>query len=133
MAPIVTPLTKEKSEEKLEKLAQEVFLKSIEVLGGLKQLAEFRTLTWLASLARASFAVVLKEEYLKSDEYIAEFLGLTKNTVRNMLRADEEEAIKKVKNQEELKEENQTDLHTHIAGGIAKHAYKLIKKEKQEA
>ncbi|RKX57366.1 MAG: bacterio-opsin activator, partial [Thermodesulfobacteriota bacterium] len=71
-------------EQEIENLVNRVFFKSIELLGGLNKLAEFRTLTWLPSLARASFVVILKEEYMKSDEEIAYKVGLTKNTVRNI-------------------------------------------------
>ena len=64
-----------------EEKVQKVFLKAIELVGGLKQLCEYRSLTWLPALARAAFAVVLKEEYHKTDEEIAKELGITKVTL----------------------------------------------------
>ena len=118
------------SEAELEHLVNRVFFRSIDLLGGLSKLAEFRTLTWLPSLARAAFVVVLKEEYMKTDEEIAYKVGLTKNTVRNILRADPELALKKIKAMEELVSEEARDLKVHTAGGIAKLAYKEVKEGK---
>lgn len=115
------------SETEVEHLVNRVFFKAIELLGGLNKLAEFRTLTWLPSLARAAFVMVLKEEYMKTDEEIAYKVGLTKNTVRNILRADPELALQKIKAMEELVSEEARELKVHTAGGIAKLAYKEIK------
>jgi len=115
------------SETDIENLTTRVFFKGIDLLGGLSKLAEYRTLTWLPSLARASFAIVLREEYLKTEEEIAERVGLTKNTVRNILRADPEMALYKIKHMEELTKEEKKELKVHTAGGLAKLAYKLVK------
>ncbi|WP_038055548.1 bacterio-opsin activator [Thermodesulfobacterium hydrogeniphilum] len=114
-------------ETEIEHLVSRVFFKAIDLLGGLNKLAEFRTLTWLPSLARAAFVVVLKEEYMKTDDEIAQKVGLTKNTVRNILRADPELALQKIKAMEELVNEELRELKVHTAGGIAKLAYKEIK------
>ncbi len=119
------------SEQEVEHLVTRVFFKSIELLGGLNKLAEYRTLTWLPSLARAAFVVVLKEEYMKTDEEIAQKVGLTKNTVRNILRADPELALQKIKAIEEVLTEEARELKVHTAGGIAKLAYKEIKEGKE--
>ena len=116
----------------VEPLVTRVFLKAIDLLGGLHKLAEYRTLTWLPSLARASFTVVLREEYLKTEEEIAETVGLTKQTVRNILRADPELAMYKVQHIEELTQEEKKELRVHTAGGIAKLAYKLVKEGHEE-
>ncbi len=113
-------------------LVLRVFLKSIELLGGLKKLAEFRTLTWLPSIARACFCVVLKEEYYKTDEEIAELIGLTKQTLRNILRADPDLAMKKIENIKELVASEKEEIKVHTAGGLAKKAYKLIKEGQEE-
>lgn len=115
------------SDAEVEHLVTRVFFKAIELLGGLNKLTEYRTLTWLPSLARASYAVVLKEEYMKTDEEIAQKVGLTKNTVRNILRADPQLALQKIKALEELVHEEARELKVHTAGGIAKLAYKEIK------
>ncbi len=116
----------------VEPLVTRVFLKAIDLLGGLQKLAEYRTLTWLPSLARASFAVVLREEFLKTEEEIAETVGLTKQTVRNIMRADPELAMYKIKHLEELTQEEKKELKVHTAGGIAKLAYKLVKEGHEE-
>jgi probable regulatory domain-containing protein len=115
----------------LERLVERVFFKSLDLLGGLKRLTEFRTLTWLPSLARAAFAVVLREEYLKSEEEIAEYVGLTRMTVRTILRADTQAAMEKIAQAEES-EKARRELKVHVAGGVAKLAYRLVK-EGQES
>ncbi len=129
---MVTELMVKASEKELENLATRVFLKSLDLLGSLSKLVEYRTLTWLPSLARASFVVVLKEEYLKTEDEIAETVGLTKNTVRNILRADPQLGMYKIQHLDELTEEERKQLKVHTAGSIAKLAYKLVK-EGQEA
>ncbi|MDT7870923.1 MAG: bacterio-opsin activator [Thermocrinis sp.] len=116
----ITGVPKNETDADLEQLVTRVFFKAIDLLGGLSKLTEFRTLTWLPSLARAAYVVVLKEEYLRTEEEIAQKVGLTKNTVRSILRADPTLAIEKI--QEELKE-----MKVHTAGGIAKLAYKMVK------
>ncbi len=120
------------NEHDLEHLVSRVFFKSLDLLGGLHKLAEYRTLTWLPSLARASFVIVLREEYLKTEEEIAEIVGLTRNTVRNILRADPQMALYKIQHMDELTKEEKKQLRVHTAGGIAKLAYKMVK-EGEEA
>lgn len=110
-----------------ETVGKKVFYKSIELLGGLTKLMEYRTLTWLPSLARASFVLVLKEDYFKTEEEIASIVGLTKNTVKQILRADPSLALKKIQNFDELTKEEKKDLKVHTAGGLAKLAYKMIR------
>jgi probable regulatory domain-containing protein len=115
------------TEENIKYMAERVFFKSIDLLGGLDKLAQYRTLTWLPSIARAAFAIVLKEEYLKTEDEIAEFIGLTRNTVRAILRADPNMAMYKIEHFDELTTEEKQNLKVHTAGGIAKLAYKLVK------
>ncbi len=104
--------------------ALRVFLKAIDLAGGPQALAHKRNLTWLPSLLQASYMVVLAEHGRIEDE-IAQFLGLTRQTVRNALRADVE-AVKKKITQEGLGEEEE-EIRTHVAGGLAKWAYQEIK------
>ncbi|HIO41684.1 MAG TPA: bacterio-opsin activator, partial [Aquifex sp.] len=99
----------------------------IDIIGGLQKLAEYRTLTWLPSLARAAFVIVLREDYLKTEDEIAEYLGISKNTVRQILRADPQLALYKIQHMDELSPEERKQLKVHTAGGIAKIAYKLVK------
>ncbi len=110
--------------EDLDSLAVRVFLKALEILGGPRKLIEYRNLTWLPSLMSSSYAVVLHEEFHRTEDEIAEFLGLTRNTVRNMLRADVELVLKKLKGEIENPE---TAPKEHTAGGLAKFAYREIK------
>ncbi len=107
--------------EDIEKLVMKTFLKSIEILGGPRRLIEYRNLTWLPSLMEACYAVILRDR-LKTEDKIARMLGLTRQTVRKMLQSDEKIVLKRIKGvstPEEFKE--------HIAGGIAKLAWKEVK------
>ncbi|MDW8032239.1 MAG: bacterio-opsin activator [Aquificaceae bacterium] len=119
-------------ERELEPLVMRVFLKSLDLLGGLSGLADYRTLTWLPSLARAVYCVVLREEYFKSEEEIAEKVGLTLQTVRNILRAEPTTVLEKLQKLEGFLEEERKELRVHTAGGIAKLAYKLVKEGQEE-
>ena len=104
-------------------LALRVFLKALEIFGGPRKLFEYRNLTWIPSLMEASYAVVLKEEGFKTEDEIAQFIGITRQTVRNMLSADPELVMKKLHGELESKE-----VKTHTAGGLAKLAYLEVKR-----
>ena len=108
----------------VDALAEQVFYESINILGGLRKLIEYRNLTWLPSLAEAAYAVVMKEELMKPHKEIAFDLGLTPQTVQNILRADAQEVEKFIKGEIEKVDE-------HKAGGIAKLAYERVKKDKR--
>ncbi len=107
----------------IDKMAEKVFLESIKLLGGLKKLIEYRNLTWLPSLAEAAYVVVLKNEAFKTYKEIAKELGITEQTAKNIATADEEEVKRYIEG--ELEERPRE----HIAGGIAKLAYKRLKEE----
>ncbi len=109
-------------ERDIDGRAIRVFLKALEILGGPRRLIELRNLTWVTSLMEAAYAIVLAEEAFKTEDEIAQFLGLTRQTVRNILRADPELVMMKLEG--ELKEKS---LKAHTAGGLAKLAYKEIK------
>ncbi len=125
----IKPRQEDRSE--IENLAGRVFFKTLDLLGGLMRLAEFRTLTWLPSLARAAFAVVLREEFTKTEDEIARFIGLSRNTVRNILRADPGLALRKLGETEE--EWGKRDLKVHMAGGVARLAYKEVKEGRESS
>ncbi|HDM67213.1 MAG TPA: KaiC associated regulatory domain-containing protein [Thermoplasmatales archaeon] len=108
----------------IDNLAEQVFQESIELLGGLRRIMEYRNLTWLPSLAEAAYIIVLKEELLKTHKDIASELGLTPQTVRNILQAKSEEIEKYIRGEIEKVDE-------HKAGGIAKLAYEKVRKEKK--
>ncbi len=105
----------------IDKLARQVFDESINLLGGLRKLIEYRNLTWLPSLAEASFVLVLKNEAGLTNKEIAEKLGLTEQTVSNILRADSSMAEKIIK-------EPDVKVETHKAGAIAKLAFERLRK-----
>jgi Predicted transcriptional regulators len=123
----ITGMPKSEADADLEQLVTRVFFRAIDLLGGLSKLTEFRTLTWLPSLARAAYVVVLREEYLRTEEEIAQKVGLTKNTVRSILMADPTLAMEKIQKLEELAKEELKEMKVHTAGGIAKLAYKMVK------
>ncbi len=106
----------------VDKMAEKVFYESIKLLGGLRKLVEFRNLTWLPSLAEAAYVIVLKNEAFKTYGEIAKELGITEQTARNIATADEEEVRKYLEGELERPKE-------HIAGGIAKLAYRKRKEE----
>jgi len=122
-------------ERDVDFLALRVFLKVIEILGGPAKIIEYRNLTWLPSLMVSSYAVVLHEEMGYGYEEIAKFLGTTKNTIKAMLSASIELVKEKLK---EALEEGEGDkveenkLKTHVAGALAKLAYKEIKEGREE-
>ncbi|NPA34725.1 MAG: bacterio-opsin activator [Chlorobi bacterium] len=99
-----------------------VFLKALELVGGPRKLIEYRNLTWIPSLMVASYAVVLKEIAMKTEEEIAEFTGMSRQTIKNILRADENLALKKIMGEIESK-----NVRVHTAGALAKLALKEIK------
>ena len=115
-------------DESLEALVLRVFLKTIDLVGGPRTLAERRHLTWANSLMSASYIIVLHEEALKSVNEIAAFLGLSRATVQNVLHANPDLALAKV---QDIAEEEK-DIHVHIAGGLAKQAYRLVRQGLEE-
>ncbi|HDI10314.1 MAG TPA: KaiC associated regulatory domain-containing protein [Euryarchaeota archaeon] len=108
----------------LDEMAKRVFLESIEVLGGLKKLVEYRNLTWLPTLAEASYVVILRNEGMKTYSEIAKELGITEQTVRNIITANKEKVMEYLRGEID-------ELREHIAGGIAKIAYERLKKEER--
>ncbi|AGK62208.1 putative regulatory domain protein [Archaeoglobus sulfaticallidus PM70-1] len=107
----------------IDEMAEKVFMNSIKILGGLRKLIDYRNLTWLPSLAEAAYVIVLRNEGMKTYREIAEELGITENTVRNIVNADEKEVEMYIKGEIEKVDE-------HVAGGIAKLAYKKLKQNK---
>jgi len=110
----------------IDKEALQIFLKAIEVLGGPQKLIEHRRLTWLPSLMEAAYVLVLSERHKKSIDEIAKFLGVTRSTVSSILRASEEEVLQRLKG-------TAKDIDVHIAGGLAKIAYKTLKRKRRRS
>lgn len=117
--PVLTP--QEIQTYDIDTEALRIFLKALEILGGPRKLIEYRNLTWLPSLMEAAYAILLQQVEKKTESEIAEFLGLTKQTVRNILRANPKVVQQKL--QGELQDPS---LKAHIAGGLAKLAYQEI-------
>ncbi|MHA1607846.1 MAG: KaiC associated regulatory domain-containing protein [Candidatus Freyarchaeota archaeon] len=105
-----------------DQMALKVFMEAISSAGGLKKLIEYRNLTWLPSLAEAAYVVVLKNEATLTDYQIAEKLGITEQTVKNILKADTSKVAEYLQGVAEKVDE-------HKAGGLAKIAYEKLKAE----
>lgn len=110
----------EKRTEGIDTMAEKVFVEALSIAGGLRSLIQYRNLTWLPSLAEAAYVVVLSNEAHKTSSEIASELGITQNTVRNILSSKEEEV-------EEFLKGSKEKVSEHIAGGLAKLAYRRLK------
>lgn len=106
--------------------AVKVFLKALDLAGGPRKLILYRNLTWIPSLLEAAYVVVLANEYNMASSQIASTLGITEQTVRNVLRADTDAV--KARLQAEGAETFSEKSHVHMAGGLAKWAYEEIRK-----
>ncbi len=119
------PIIKEEEvlqlEEQVDEIVLKVFLKALDIVGGPRKLILYRHLTWVPSLIEACYAVVLKEKFFKTESEIASILGLTKQTVRNILTAKTEGIKENI--EMELKKKT---IKTHVAGALAKLAFKQI-------
>ncbi len=107
----------------VDRLAERIFRESIRIAGGLRGLVEYRNLTWLPSLAEAAYIIALKNETVRTNREIAEYLGISEQTVKNVLGADEHVVEKYLRGEREKAGE-------HIAGGLAKLAYRRIKENR---
>jgi len=116
-----------KPDNEVEATVLRVFLKTIDLVGGPRALAERRHLTWANSLMAASYVVVLHEEALRGVDAIAAELGLSRAAVQNILRADPEVALKKLAEVGEGE-----NIRVHLAGGLAKAAYRLVRQGEEE-
>ncbi len=108
----------------IDAMALRVFLKALELIGGPRKLIEYRNLTWLPSLMAAAYVVVLTEEAGKTEDEVAAFLGLTRNSVRNIRRADETHILQRLHG---ALTSGRSGVKDHAAGGLAKLAYREIK------
>jgi len=113
-------------DKKRDETVLEMLLEALNVLGGPRRIIQFRNLTWIPSIIKANYALLLAQAG-KTHEEIAAELGLTKATIDKMLRADPEDVLKKIRG--ELTEEKIDD---HIAGGLAKLAYKNLMRRRAE-
>ena len=119
---IIKPVSKKAIQKEVDEKAKKVFSYAIELVGGLRRLVEYKHLTWLPSLAEAAYSVVLKNKLMLTNLEIAEELGLSRQTVNNILAAKEEKLEAFLKGKLEK-------LDEHKAGSLAKLAYKKLKKQ----
>lgn len=115
---VVKPITD--LEQQIDDTAMQLFRTSIELAGGPRRLVELRRLTWLPTLMEACFVVALARKFQKTEQEIAQWLGISKITVRQILRA-KTEAL-----QEKFEGEVTENQRTHIAGALAKLSYQKI-------
>ncbi len=118
-------------EDDVESKVLRLFLKTIELLGGPRKLVEYRNLTWLPTLMLASYAVVYHKDKHYPADHIAKVLGISTTTARNILQADETIAMERIKAMTENKEVSE-EKKTHMAGALAKIAYREIMQGKDE-
>ncbi len=125
---------KEAADFNLDSKALRVFLKTLEMLGGPRELMNYRNLTWLPSLMVAAYTIVLHREYYKTTAEIAEMLGASRNTINQILRADPATVQEKIEAMKKggIPEKQAKKIRTHVAGGLAKMAYDEIMKGNDE-
>ncbi len=108
----------------LDRQAWAVFQEAIDLLGGPRGLVEHKRLTWLPSLMEAAYAVVMHEAGHRSADEIAQFLGLSRAAVRQILTASPERVLERL--------QGAAAGHTHVAGGLAKLAWQRLRERSTE-
>ena len=98
-----------------------MLVEAIKIVGGPRKLIGLRNLTWISSLIRALYTVLLRDAGYTYEE-IASKLGVTRATVERIATADPE-AVKA-----KLEGIGEGDIDDHIAGALAKLAYKEMKR-----
>lgn len=126
---------KREEDRKIEKVVKDVFNVAIEILGGYKHISELKFLTWLPSLVRAIYTIVLKNEQQAPDSEIAAKLGISEATLKKILEADSsglEEKLAELSNFDEDESESKHESKIHIAGALAKRAYEKYKQQREK-
>ncbi|SCZ61192.1 sigma-70 family RNA polymerase sigma factor [Thiohalomonas denitrificans] len=75
-----------------DKRVLELFAGAVREVGGLRRLVTERRLGWLPELLASSEVLVLQEEEHRQLEEIAELLGMSRDTVENILAAPADRA-----------------------------------------
>jgi probable regulatory domain-containing protein len=97
----------------------ELFLKSVEELGGMRQLVEQRRLALLPELLESAYILVMQEDEHRTPAEIADRLSVSMETVENILAAPADAAM------ERAAAELPAELadRESLAGGVARRAY----------
>jgi probable regulatory domain-containing protein len=97
----------------------ELFMKSVEALGGMRQLVDQRRLALLPELLESAYVLVMQEDEHRTPREIADQLSVSMETVENILAAPADTAMERAGG------ELPTELadRESVAGGVARHAY----------
>lgn len=97
----------------------ELFIKSVESLGGMRRLVEERRLGLLPELLESAYVLVMQEDEHRTPEEIATQLSVSMETVENILAAPADAAM------ERAASEVPTEVadRESVAGGVARFAY----------
>lgn len=82
----------EPAAEARDRRVLELFLKTVQSMGGLRRLAQERRLGWLPPLLAGADTLVLQEEEHRRPDEIADLLGISGESVENMLAAPADRA-----------------------------------------
>lgn len=94
----------------------QVFLKALDAVGGSRHLIEKRRLDWLSELMESAYVVVLQEDEHRMPEEISDLLGISRESVENILTGPTDTAVQRFDNQPPADPLDRL----HIAGGLAK-------------
>lgn len=97
----------------------ELFLKSVEELGGMRQLTERRRLSLLPELLESAYILVLQEDEHHTPAEIADRLSVSMETVENILAAPADSAMERAATEVPAELADRESL----AGGVARRAY----------
>ena len=110
--------------------AMRVFMKSLELAGGVGDLVKSGAHSYLPALLESSYVMVLKNEKHQPNEEIADYLGISTGAVSDILEAPTEGALIRLTHPS-MEEDSPPDFGT-VAGGLAKSAYQVIRREEQQ-
>ena len=107
----------------------DVFVKSIEMAGGMDRFVEHRQLDWLGELMESAYVVVMQDEDSKSPAEIAEYLGVTTGQVADILSSPTEGATNRMF--DDFSEEPVDRVA--VAGAVARLAHQAVKRERGQS
>lgn len=107
--------------------AMRVFVKSLELAGGIGDLVKTGTHAILPALLESSYVIVLKNEKHQANDEIADYIGISTGEVSEILEAPTEGAAIRFT---QSSDEDIPEIG-NAAGGLAKSAYQVIRREEQ--